>query len=180
MQRAKNEKLKKQFVDKMLLFLNNKYSRVFKDKGFTNEKLRLEVNKLLGNQNYKTFDYQTNLKKVEKSILTKVSKMGDVKYEPVQMSKINELLKFDKEQYLMEEKTKKKVNKSKTKSKSKEKNIRTKSGPKPKKNIKENQKVPNLEKENINSTIIDKMTIIIEIKRKIKFLNLSSINKIFN
>ena len=110
MQRAKNEKLKKQFVDKMLLFLNNKYSRVFKDKGFTNEKLRLEVNKLLGNQNYKTFDYQANLKKVEKSILTKVSKMGDVKYEPVQMSKINELLKFDKEQYSIEKEVNKYLN----------------------------------------------------------------------
>ena len=73
MQRAKNEKLKKQHVDKMILFLNNKYSRVFKDKGFNNEKLRNEVNKLLGNQNFKTFDYQANLKKVEKSILTKVS-----------------------------------------------------------------------------------------------------------
>ena len=40
MQRAKNEKLKKQYVDKMLLFLNNKYSRMFKDKKITNEKLR--------------------------------------------------------------------------------------------------------------------------------------------
>ena len=74
MQRAKNEKLKKQYVDKMLLFLNNKYSRIFKDKKLTNEKLRKEVDKLLGNQNFKTFDYQSNLKKVEKSILSKVSK----------------------------------------------------------------------------------------------------------
>ena len=127
MQRAKNEKLKKQHVDKMLLFLNNKYSRVFKDKGLNNEKLRIEINKLLGNQNFKTFDYQVNLKKVEKSILQKVSKMGDMKYEPVQMSKINELLKFDKDQYLVDsEKYNPIKNKQtkKSKSKSKGKNIK--------------------------------------------------------
>ena len=103
MQRAKNEKLKKQYVDKMLLFLNNKYSRIFKDKKLTNEKLRKEVDKLLGNQNFKTFDYQSNLKKVEKSILSKVSKIGQIKYEPVQMSKINDLLNFDKDKYISEE-----------------------------------------------------------------------------
>ena len=114
MQRAKNEKLKKQYVDKMLLFLNNKYSRIFKDKKLTNEKLRKEVEKLLGNQNYKTFDYQSNLKKVEKSILSKVSKIGQIKYEPVQMSKINDLLNFDKDKYISEEAEKTNDNNSKS------------------------------------------------------------------
>ena len=114
MQRAKNEKLKKQYVDKMLLFLNNKYSRIFKDKKLTNEKLRKEVEKLLGNQNYKTFDYQSNLKKVEKSILSKVSKIGKIKYEPVQMSKINDLLNFDKDKYISEEAEKTNDNNSKS------------------------------------------------------------------
>ena len=114
MQRAKNEKLKKQYVDKMLLFLNNKYSRIFKDKKLTNEKLRKEVEKLLGNQNYKTFDYQSNLKKVEKSILSKLSKIGQIKYEPVQMSKINDLLNFDKDKYISEEAEKTNDNNSKS------------------------------------------------------------------
>ena len=114
MQRAKNEKLKKQYVGKMLLFLNNKYSRIFKDKKLTNEKLRKEVEKLLGNQNYKTFDYQSNLKKVEKSILSKVSKIGQIKYEPVQMSKINDLLNFDKDKYISEEAEKTNDNNSKS------------------------------------------------------------------
>ena len=103
MQRAKNEKLKKQYIDKMLLFLNNKYSRMFKDKKITNDRLRKDVEKIIGNQNFKNFDYQSNLKKVEKSILSKASKIGQIKYEPVQMSKINDLLNFDKDKYLLEE-----------------------------------------------------------------------------
>ena len=103
MQRAKNEKLKKQIVDKMILFLNNKYNRMFKDKKITNEMLRKDIDKLIGNQNFKNFDYQTNIKKVEKSILSKASKIGKIKYQPVQMNKINDLLNFDKDKYLSEE-----------------------------------------------------------------------------
>ena len=103
MQRAKNEKLKKQIVDKMILFLNNKYNRMFKDKKITNEMLRKDIDKLIGNQNFKNFDYQTNIKKVEKSILSKASKIGKIKYQPVQMNKINDLLNFDKDKYLAEE-----------------------------------------------------------------------------
>ena len=103
MQRAKNEKLKKQIVDKMILFLNNKYNRMFKDKKITNEMLRKDIDKLIGNQNFKNFDYQTNIKKVEKSILSKASKIGKIKYQPVQMNKINDLLNIDKDKYLAEE-----------------------------------------------------------------------------
>ena len=134
MQRAKNEKLKKQYVDKMLLFLNNKYSRMFKDKKITNEKLRKDIEKMLGNQNFKNFDYQSNLKTVEKSILAKASKIGQIKYQPVQMSKINDLLNFDKDKYLSDEPEKQKENIQKVnntninktiKNKSKEKNIKT-------------------------------------------------------
>ncbi len=136
MQRAKNEKLKKQYVDKMLLFLNNKYSRMFKDKKITNEKLRKDIEKMLGNQNFKNFDYQSNLKTVEKSILAKASKIGQIKYQPVQMSKINDLLNFDKDKYLTDEPEKQKENiqkvnntndntKKTVKNKSKEKIIKT-------------------------------------------------------
>ena len=129
MQRAKNEKLKKQYVDKMLLFLNNKYSRMFKDKKITTEKLRKEIEKLFGNQNFKNFDYQSNLKTVEKSILLKASKTGTIKYEPVQMSKINDLLNFDKDKYLADESEKnneniKHISTNSNKNKSKEKNIK--------------------------------------------------------
>ena len=55
------------------------------------------------------------LKKVEKSILAKVSKMGDIKYEPVQMSKINNLLNFDKEKYLNQTEKSLKTNKQNNK-----------------------------------------------------------------
>ena len=78
----KNEYFK-QIVDKMILFLNNKYNRMFKDKKITNEMLRKDIDKLIGNQNFKNFDYQTNIKKVEKSILSKASKIGKIKYQPV-------------------------------------------------------------------------------------------------
>ena len=102
MKRAKNEKLKQTYCDKMLKYLNDKYSRVFKDKHFTNDKLKAEINKLLGNQDFKKFDYETNLKKIEKTILNKVSKIGKVKYEPIQMSKINDLINIDKSLYTVE------------------------------------------------------------------------------
>ena len=126
MQRAKNEKLKKQYVDKMLLFLNNKYSRMFKDKKITNEKLRKDIEKFLGNQNFKNFDYQSNLKQLEKSILTKASKIGQIKYQPVQMSKINDLLNFDKDKYLAEEQEKNNENPQKANDTNKNKNIKNK------------------------------------------------------
>ena len=151
MQRAKNEKLKKQYVDKMLLFLNNKYSRMFKDKNIKNEKLRKDIEKIIGNQNFKNFDYQSNLKTVEKTILAKASKIGQIKYQPVQMSKINDLLNFDKDKYLSDEieknnETTKNPSNIKTKNKSKEKNIKT--------NLEKNQ-IKNKEKEIKQEPIIN-------------------------
>ena len=102
MKRAKNEKLKQNYCNKILKYLNDKYNRVFKDKYFTNDKLKAEINKLLGNQDFQKFDYETNLKKIEKIILNKVSKVGKVKYEPIQMSKINDLINIDKLLYVVE------------------------------------------------------------------------------
>ena len=102
----------------MILFLYNKYICVFKDKGFNNEKLRTEINKLLSNQKFKAFDYQLNLKKVEKTIFAKVSKWGILS---MSLSKLkNELLNFDKDKYLLEsEKNPQKNKKLNKKSKSK-------------------------------------------------------------
>ena len=166
MQRAKNEKLKKQYVDKMLLFLNNKYSRMFKDKKITNEKLRKDIEKMLGNQNFKNFDYQSNLKTVEKSILAKASKIGQIKYQPVQMSKINDLLNFDKDKYLTDEPEKQKENiqkvnntndntKKTVKNKSKEKNIKTNLD---KDKIKNKEKEINQEQKKIENNPEEKKT----------------------
>ena len=161
MQRAKNEKLKKQYIDKMLLFLNNKYSRMFKDKKITNDRLRKDVEKIIGNQNFKNFDYQSNLKKVEKSILSKASKIGQIKYEPVQMSKINDLLNFDKDKYLLEESEKnneniKKTNVNITNNKSKEKTIKTNLDKKQPKNKEIPGKITNKKEEIKKEPIINK------------------------
>ena len=161
MQRAKNEKLKKQYIDKMLLFLNNKYSRMFKDKKITNDRLRKDVEKIIGNQNFKNFDYQSNLKKVEKSILSKASKIGQIKYEPVQMSKINDLLNFDKDKYLLEESEKnneniKKTNVNITNDKSKEKTIKTNLDKKQPKNKEIPGKITNKKEEIKKEPIINK------------------------
>ena len=173
MQRAKNEKLKKQYVDKMLLFLNNKYSRMFKDKNIKNEKLRKDIEKIIGNQNFKNFDYQSNLKTVEKTILSKASKIGQIKYQPVQMSKINDLLNFDKDKYLADEIEKnnepvKNSNNINNKNKSKEKNIKT--------NLDKNE-IKNKEKEIKQEQIINVENNNIQLRPQSAFVNNQKINE---
>ena len=44
---TKNEKLKNDNIDKIALFLNKKYNKVFKDKQFTIDILKKEISKLL-------------------------------------------------------------------------------------------------------------------------------------
>ena len=53
----KNEKMKKAIIEKVSLFLNNKYRHVFQDKGFTQEILKSEVSKLIPNRNLKAFNF---------------------------------------------------------------------------------------------------------------------------
>ena len=92
---SKNERLKQVNIDKIALFLSNKYNKVFKDKNFTMETLKYEVSKLLIGKNMKTFKFRESIKKIEKSILKIVSNYGEIKYEPVQMDKINNLLSYN-------------------------------------------------------------------------------------
>ena len=92
---SKNERLKQVNIDKIALFLSNKYNKVFKDKNFTMETLKYEVSKLLIGKNMKTFKFRESIKKIEKSILKTVSNYGEIKYEPVQMDKINNLLSYN-------------------------------------------------------------------------------------
>ena len=40
---AKNERLKQQNIDKIAIFLNKKYNKVFKDKEFTMDNLKFEI-----------------------------------------------------------------------------------------------------------------------------------------
>ena len=92
---SKNERLKQVNIDKIALFLSNKYNKVFKDKNFTMETLKYEVSKLLIGKNMKTFKFSESIKKIEKSILKTLSNYGEIKYEPVQMDKINNLLSYN-------------------------------------------------------------------------------------
>ena len=92
---SKNERLKQINIDKIALFLNNKYNKVFKDKNFTINTLKYEISKLLIGKNMKSFKFDESIKKIEKSILKTVSNYGEIKYEPVQMDKINTLLSYN-------------------------------------------------------------------------------------
>ena len=95
---TKNEKLKNDNIDKIALFLNKKYNKVFKDKQFTIDILKKEISKLLIRKDMKTFNFNENIKKLEKSILKKVTNYGEIKYEPIQMAKINDLLSYNSKQ----------------------------------------------------------------------------------
>ena len=95
---TKNEKLKQANIDKISLFLNKKYKKVFKDKQFTMDILKQEVSRLLIGKDMKTFNFNESIKKIEKAILKKVSNFGEIKYEPIQMAKINDLLYYNSNQ----------------------------------------------------------------------------------
>ena len=92
---SKNERLKQVNIDKIALFLSNKYNKVFKDKNFSMNALKYEISRLLVGKNMKLFNFNESIKKIEKSILKTVSNYGEVKYEPVQMDKINNLLSYN-------------------------------------------------------------------------------------
>ena len=92
---SKNERLKRVNIDKIALFLNNKYNKVFQDKNFSMNALKYEISRLLVGKNMKVFNFNESIKKIEKSILKTVSNYGEIKYEPVQMDKINNLLSYN-------------------------------------------------------------------------------------
>ena len=92
---TKNERLKQANIDKISLFLNKKYNKVFKDKGFTIDILKQEISKLLLGKDMKSFNYNENIKKIEKTILKKISNYGEIKYEPIYMAKIDDLLNYN-------------------------------------------------------------------------------------
>ena len=92
---SKNERLKQVNIDKIALFLSNKYNKVFKDKNLSMNELKYEISRLLVGKNMKLFNFNESIKKIEKSILKKISNYGEIKYEPVQMDKINNLLSYN-------------------------------------------------------------------------------------
>ena len=92
---SKNELMKQINIDKIALFLSNKYNKIFKDKNFTMNILKNEISRLLIGKNMKLFNFNESIKKIEKSILKRVSNYGEIKYEPIQMDKINNLLSYN-------------------------------------------------------------------------------------
>ena len=92
---SKNELMKQINIDKIALFLSNKYNKIFKDKNFTMNILKNEISRLLIGKNMKLFNFNESIKKIEKSILKTVSNYGEIKYEPIQMDKINNLLSYN-------------------------------------------------------------------------------------
>ena len=53
---SKNERLKQVNIDKIALFLSNKYNKVFKDKNFSMNELKYEISRLLVGKNMKVFN----------------------------------------------------------------------------------------------------------------------------
>ena len=101
MEKAKVEKIRRGFCDKISYFLSQKYKKVFSDKGYTNDKIQKEVYRLLTSKNMKTFNFNIELKLIEKQILEKISKSKTVKYEPVEMKKIKDLMRpINKDEYI--------------------------------------------------------------------------------
>ena len=107
----KNERLKQGIIDKIALFLNNKYNKVFKDKNFSMSELKYEISKLLNGKNMKQFKFNESIKKIEKSILKTVSNNRMIKYKPVEMNKINTLLSFRNQENIQENTKKRKSTK---------------------------------------------------------------------
>ncbi len=67
--------------------------------------LKYEISRLLVGKNMKIFNFNESIKKIEKSILKTVSNYGEIKYEPVRMDKINNLLSYNNNNSKLQENT---------------------------------------------------------------------------
>ena len=56
---------------------------VFKDKNFSMNELKYEISRLLVGKNMKLFNFNESIKKIEKSILNKISNYGEIKYKKI-------------------------------------------------------------------------------------------------
>ena len=96
MDRKQLQKIKKTFINKCTLFINQKYSNILKDRNFSNEKLTEEIAKIINKRDIKkfaNFDFKTEIRQIERSILKKISSSyNTVKQATVNMEKINNLI----------------------------------------------------------------------------------------
>ena len=60
---SKNELLKQVNIDKIALFLSNKYNKVFKDENFSMNELKYEISRLLVGKNMKLFNFNERKRK---------------------------------------------------------------------------------------------------------------------
>ena len=65
--KTKIEKLRKAYTEKIVLFLNNKYTKVFKDKGYSNAMLTNDVNKMMTEKEINNFDFSRDIKNMRKN-----------------------------------------------------------------------------------------------------------------
>jgi hypothetical protein len=91
---ANNQRKKQQIVEKISTFLKNKFSKIFKEKGYTPKHLLIDLNNLITDNDILNFDYNTVILRVEKSILEILSKLEtkEVNSALLDMKKINELI----------------------------------------------------------------------------------------
>ena len=92
MYQSKKEKLKKTIIEKIMLFLTNKYGGIFKDKNYSQTMLNADLNKLLTDNEIKNFQFARDIQKYEKLILQKISKIQNQKVIPLEMNQIEKLL----------------------------------------------------------------------------------------
>jgi hypothetical protein len=80
-------------IQKVHLFLKNKYSKLFRDKDYSETNLLADLNSLISNEDLKKFDYNAIIIKVEKNILEIIKNKETKSYQGLpDMSKINSLI----------------------------------------------------------------------------------------
>ncbi len=84
---------KKQIIEKIATLLKNKFSKLFAEKGYTQNKLIEDLNKIISDNDLNNFDFNLAIIKIEKSILEILSKIESVVVKGLlDMKKVNELI----------------------------------------------------------------------------------------
>jgi hypothetical protein len=82
-----------QVIQKIHLFLKNKFSKLFKDKDYSETNLLSDLNDLVSNEDIKKFDHNAMIMKLEKIILEIIKNRETKIYQGLpDMSKINSLI----------------------------------------------------------------------------------------
>jgi hypothetical protein len=86
-------KQKLQIIEKLTLFLKNKYNKVFLDKAYSHKSLNTDLNSIITENDIKSLDYTTILIRIEKSILEIVSRLETKEVSGLlDLNKINSMI----------------------------------------------------------------------------------------